>query len=153
MTIRKNLLKIIEIPRELGTMNLSLHTFCDASKLACGIVIDLRSGNENEVNVRFVAAKSKLAPENSTIPRLELFAASMGSQLAHEVNEGLSNKIPNYFWSDSTTVLAWINRDLQWGRYVHNRVIEIRSLTKMGAWRYVPRGHKPGRFAFQGVYC
>ena len=92
-----NLLKIIEIPRELGTMNLSLHTFCDASKLACGIVIDLRSGNENEVNVCFVAAKSELAPENSTIPRLELFAASTRSRLAHELNKVLSNKIPNYF--------------------------------------------------------
>lgn len=130
---------------------LSLHCFCDASKEACGAVIYLDTVTNDEINLKFIAAKSRLAPEKTTIPRLELLAASIGSRLTSEVSKHLKQKdTPSYFWSDSTTTLAWIKRDLQLGVYVANRVKEIRSLTKGGTWNYVPGELNPADLPSRG---
>ena len=49
-----------------------------------------------------------------SIPRLEVMAASIGARLTSSIFAALGEEnIPKYFWSDSTTVLAWIKRNLQ----------------------------------------
>ncbi|XP_015189797.1 PREDICTED: uncharacterized protein LOC107073618 [Polistes dominula] len=119
----------IELPRSFGEGVFSLHTFCDASQSAYAAVTFLRVENENEVKLHFLAAKARIAPDNSTIPRLELLAACIGNRRTEDVLQAISCKdIPVFCWSDSTTVLTWINRDSQWGSWT---------------WQYVPGPQNP----------
>ena len=75
-----NNLHKVEIPRKFGSGNFSLHTFCDASKLAYAAVTFLRVENQDGVDLKLLAAKSRVAPENISIPRLELLAACIWSR-------------------------------------------------------------------------
>lgn len=125
--------------------------FCDASDTACGVVIFLRVEWEEKVEISFLGAKSRLTPEKGTIPRYELLAACLGSRMSKEIMEGLDfSGIKRYYWSDSTTVLAWLSRDCQWGKFVWNRVKEIREITKEGKWQHVPGGMNPADLPSRG---
>jgi len=46
-------------------------------------------------------------------------------------------------WSDSTTAVAWIHRNNEWGTFVGNCVRDICSLTRPEDWRYVPGVSNP----------
>lgn len=141
-------LREIKIPRWLpgtNTMkNWSLHIFSDASQNAYASVVFIRVKLEDCVRVQLVTAKSRVSPVNKTskkmtIPRLELLAASISARLYTTVvtDFGLQG-VKTYFWTDSTTVLAWIARNDSWNVFVNNRVSEIRKLTTENEWRYVP---------------
>lgn len=137
-----------------------LHTFCDASQYAYAAVVYLRTEitDHNEVSdqpvvsVQLLMAKTRLAPLNkSTIPRLELLACTIGARLTNFVREALNLKeSPNYLWTDSTTALAWIKRNDDWGTFVGNRVREICTLTKPEDWRHVPGSCNPADLPSRG---
>ena len=60
-------------------------------------------------------------------------------RLMRQVKEALKmNDVPTYFWSDSTTALAWIRRSENWSTFVRNRVEEIHKVTEPTQWRHVP---------------
>lgn len=114
-----------KIKRRIGygnKENWSIHIYCDASQSAYATVIFLRCEEDNRVSVRFLGAKSRLAPKRTlTIPRLELLACVLGGRLAKYIVEAL--EIPTvqaYYWTDSSTALAWIRRNDQWGTFVGN---------------------------------
>ncbi|XP_070524563.1 uncharacterized protein [Cardiocondyla obscurior] len=116
-----DVLKLIKIPQKLGKGTLTLHTFCDASSLAYAAAEFARVEDRNTIKVTLINAVSRIAPVKATIPRLELMAATIGVRLTRNVVKSLSREINNItFWTDSTTVLAWIKRDLQWGVFVWN---------------------------------
>jgi len=74
--------------------------------------------------------RSWIAPEKAT-PRLELMAATIAVWLTASVVKSLIRKISKVtFRSNSTTVLAWLERDVPWSTFVSNRVKEIRSFNK-----------------------
>lgn len=137
----------IELPRwtKIDGTNLeevSLHVFVDASKYAYATAIFCRVQEVNKVSVYLMAAKSRIAPIEKTsktlrIPRLELLTATIGSRLYSQVAENLSQRYETYFWSDSTTIISWIQRNEHWGTFVHNRVEEIRKLTSADSWHYI----------------
>jgi hypothetical protein len=117
----------------LQDCQLELHTFCDASLDAYATVIYLRAVDvQGRVSVQLVMAKSRLAPlKRPTIPRMELLACVVGARLTCFVKEALNiNDIHTVLWSDSTTALAWIRTNDDWGTFVGNRVKEICTLTK-----------------------
>lgn len=149
-------LKEIEIPRWIGTglkdvEHLSLHIFSDASKVAFAAVIFLRVVRSHSVTIHIVAAKARVAPVRKlTIPRLELLAAVIGARLYEDVRKNLQSNAEPYFWTDSSTVLSWIQRQEEWGTFVSNRVSEIRSLTSSNSWRHVPGELNPADLPSRG---
>ncbi|XP_072401109.1 uncharacterized protein [Diabrotica undecimpunctata] len=137
-------LSSIEIPHwiQSGPMEAdhwSLHMFSDASNKAYAAVVFLRVVRNDVVLIFLVAAKSRVAPlKKIFILRLELLAATTGVRLYQSVKRQFSQYVESYFWSDSTTVLSWIQRKGDWSIFVFNRVQEIRNLVIPECWKYVP---------------
>jgi len=83
----------IDIPRNLGRDDLTLHTsFCDASGSAYAAAVFARMEYESAVNVTLLSARSRIAPEKATIPRLELMAATIAVRLTTSVIKSLTRK-------------------------------------------------------------
>ena len=150
-------LKSVKIDRCIShggyIQQMELHTFCDASQVAYAAVVFLRSTDSTgRVTVRLLMAKARVAPINkSTIPRLELLACVIGARLCDFVSDALSLcNVPRFYWSDSTTALAWIKRNNEWGTFVGNRVKEVCSLTSVGEWRHVPGVNNPADLPSRG---
>lgn len=121
--------------------NIQLHIFCDASEQAYCTVAYFRIQVEESIEVAFVVAKARVAPlKTSTIPRLELQAALIGSRIAGSIvaeHEVKPHRI--VMWSDSRTVLAWVRaEDRRFRQYVSQRVGEILENTNKSSWRWVP---------------
>ncbi|KXJ69579.1 hypothetical protein RP20_CCG026532 [Aedes albopictus] len=75
-----------------------------------------------------------------TIPRFELQAAVLGSRLLNSVIENHDLQVSKrVLWTDSRTVLAWINSDhRKYHQFVGFRVAEILSTTGVDEWRWIP---------------
>lgn len=74
------------------------------------------------------------------MPRLELCAALAGAQLARVLETELAFQPSDItLWSDSTTVLTWIQSDSC--RY--KVFVEIQDLTEVSSWRYVNTNGNP----------
>ena len=74
-----------------------------------------------------------------TIPRLELVAAHMATNLAANIREALpSQNIRSVTcWTDSTVVLQWLKDKGRYKVFVANRVSKILE-REFIAWKYVP---------------
>lgn len=139
-----NCLEQCRIPRRLSEdlmvdCAVTLHMFCDASKVAYGACVLLRSETEGRVNVQMLYAKARVAPpEKVSIPRLELMTALMGSRLLSEAKKSLGIEgIKEYCWTDSCVAFYWITRNLPWNVYVYNRVKEIRENCDSSNWYHI----------------
>ncbi|GFV93925.1 integrase_H2C2 domain-containing protein [Trichonephila clavipes] len=90
-------------------------------------------------------SKTRIAPcgkKETIIARLELLGAAISAGLSTTVlKEFPTDNV--YFWTDSTTVLAWLKREEAWGVFVYNCVQEIQKLTPVKAWRHVPGSLNP----------
>ena len=148
----------IRIPRYVfrGEIeNRQLHCFADASKSAYAACIFVRTEWGDAVDVQLVTAKSRLAPldkkksKKVTIPRLELLGCMVGVRLTQTVLEAIG-PLPITYWSDSTTALAWIRREEDWGTFVGNRVKEIRQHTNGNQWKHVPGEINPADLPSRG---
>ncbi|GFU44490.1 integrase_H2C2 domain-containing protein [Trichonephila clavipes] len=119
--------------------------FCDASKLAYSAVAFLRVDIGRNVHIQRVKSKTRIAPcgkKETTIARLELLGAAISARLSTAVlKEFPTDNV--YFWTDFTTVLAWLKREEPRGVFVYNRVQEIRKLTPVKAWRHIPGSLNP----------
>jgi len=169
---RQELVKLqqVKIPRcyltstlGLDVEEISLHTFSDASTVGYGICSYLRfQYPSGEVHCSFLMGRSRCAPlKVTTIPRLELQAATLAAKMYSTVTEELTLSIDKaVFWTDSMTVLQYIrNEEKRFEVYVANRIATIRELTKPDQWRHCPgvknpaddasRGLKPGELANQ----
>ena len=80
-----------------------------------------------------------------TIPNLELQAATLGSRLATYIKEKLDLHLARTFmWTDSTTVLHWINASNQrHSIFVANCLKNTHDSTEASDWRYVPTIENP----------
>lgn len=131
------LLTDVRVPRWLGTKSndyLELRRISDATETAYYAVIYLRSIDaEGQIRVSLLTAKTRVAPmKQISIPKLELCEAVLLSQLLTETAEALNiptDKITA--WTDSTTVLAWINsHHSKCKTFVANRTSEIFTTMK-----------------------
>ncbi|KAJ8880147.1 hypothetical protein PR048_016610 [Dryococelus australis] len=110
---------------------LSLHIFANANQHTYATVIFLRVESSGDVELHLVEARARLAPlKKTTIPWLELLAA-IAAILAATLPSNLQLKTENlHSWSDSTSVILYIQCDEQWSVFVYNRVQEIQQLPK-----------------------
>ncbi|GFT34280.1 integrase catalytic domain-containing protein [Trichonephila clavipes] len=135
------ILKDVTVPRCMKIdIFTELHVFVDASKGSYAGCVFARSIVDSRVSVILVRAKSRVAPlKLLSIPRLELMACCVGARLVNSILKELN--MPDLkvtLWSDSTTALWWIKEYGNWSVFVANRVKEIRQLTQIQSWKYVP---------------
>ncbi|KAG4074889.1 hypothetical protein HA402_009314 [Bradysia odoriphaga] len=143
--------QLLQIPRWYSTKlspevqkSIQLHTLDDASVEACAATTYLRIVTQDGVDCCLVSAKTKVAPTKQlTVPRLELQAAVIGARLASNVKKSLTVNIEKHFyWTDSQTVMAWINSESRrYSQFVSFRIGEILESTDSAQWRWVPTKH------------
>ncbi|XP_064117667.1 uncharacterized protein LOC135223090 [Macrobrachium nipponense] len=106
-----------------------LHGFSDASESALGSVIWLKWNTSHGVELKFVIAKSLVAPlKQRSIPRLELTAAVVMARLALLVLQVVGRVSTMKFWTDSEVVLAWVRSPARtFKSFVSARVQEIQD--------------------------
>ncbi|XP_046862618.1 uncharacterized protein LOC124456128 [Xenia sp. Carnegie-2017] len=119
-----------------------LHGFGDASKRAYCAVVYLVVLNGNDVRVKLIASKTRVAPmKELSIPRLELMAARILAHLMSAVRKALESEY-NFegvkYWTDSMTVLYWIVNSGNWKQFVQHRVDEILRLSSKTEWSHCP---------------
>ena len=92
--------------------HVELHGLCDSSLEVYCTVAYLRIVSDEGVEVKFLCAKTKVAPLKAlTVPRLELLSCLLLSTLLSECKLALQTKIKidrTFFWSDSEVALYWI---------------------------------------------
>ncbi|GBO03321.1 hypothetical protein AVEN_42488-1 [Araneus ventricosus] len=95
---------------------------------------------------------SRIVPVKTiTIPRLELLSATVGTRLCRSALSELQwDNVKQHYWTDSTTVLGWIQSEELWSVFVNNRVQEIRKLTDLTLWKYFPGAQNPADLPSRG---
>lgn len=151
----------IKIPRWIRTSknnsSVPLHGFCDASAMAYGAALYLRTvDSNNNIHVHLIASKSRVAPNKTlTIPRLELCGAYLLSQLLTSVRKGMRHvSIPSeniHLWCDSEIVCYWLRNNKPLKVFVENRVCKIREFTTDIRWRHVRTHENPADLVSRGV--
>ncbi|XP_070075756.1 uncharacterized protein [Drosophila takahashii] len=135
--------------------NIELHGFSDASTKAYAAVVYSRVTNEDgSISVSIVAAKTRVAPlKQQSLPRLELCAALLLSQLIRSITSGLRHKnITVFGWSDSSIVLSWLSyAPAQLKTFVGNRTSEILDTIPRSAWRHFDSKTNPADCASRGL--
>ncbi|XP_055615057.1 uncharacterized protein LOC129761362 [Toxorhynchites rutilus septentrionalis] len=121
--------------------DLQVHVFVDASETAYACVAYFRAWIHGEYRTALVGAKSKVSPLKSlSVPRLELQAAIIGCRLMKTLCSSHSLPIKRrVFWTDSKTVLAWINSDhRRYRQFVACRIGEILTKSNTDEWMWIP---------------
>ena len=156
-----------EIPRcfktSIGnerTVDTQLHIFADGSNTAYGAVGYIRHETENHnAIVNIAMAKSRLTPLSrsslKTTPKIELNAAKLAVILDEKLKSKFANQLSinkTMFWSDSKTVLRYINSDTaHFQPFEANRVAYIRARTDKADWNYVPGEQNPADLLSRGT--
>ena len=130
--------------------------FCDASAKAYAAVVYLRIEGETQVCVRFVAAKTRVAPLGGmTIPRLELLSALLLSKLIVSVRTALQPEVTlgdPVCYTDSRVALYWIQGCQQeWKQFVENRVTSILASVQPQCWEHCPGRENPADIPSRGM--
>ncbi|XP_036325128.1 uncharacterized protein LOC118738311 [Rhagoletis pomonella] len=74
-----------------------------------------------------------------TIPRLELQAAVLGVRLSQLILEEHNLECTRILWSDSTTVISWLNSEnRRYKPFVAHRIAKILAVTQPCDWKWVP---------------
>ena len=120
-----------------------------------GGVVYLRTIYQDQaVDTAIVIAKSRVAPVKvMTIPKLELCGALLLSQLLDFTSNELNIPLEQtYAWTDSSTVVRWLNSNTANLKiFVANRVEDIRSKVPATHWKHVPTDSNPADLVSRGA--
>lgn len=155
---------MISIPRHINfghqVSKLTLHGFCDASQRCYAAAVYARMESQTGViRTCLLSSKSRLAPikiikdnQPVSLPRLELNAAVLLTQLMTYVCEIFQYDGPLYLYSDSMVVLHWLQTEPgKFKIYVANRIKYIQDNTKPESWRYVKSKENPADIPSRGL--
>ena len=103
------------------------------------------SDHGKRTELAFVIGKARVAPMKVlTVSKLELQAALLASRLREGICEALTIQIQRTFmWTDSTTVLQWLNSLEKQRIFVANCVSEILEGTTVDQWHHVATQNNP----------
>ena len=145
-----------EVPRSIVRYQeliegIELHSFGDASTQGVGAAVYAVVKQPSGTTTQLVVAKSRLAKRSLTVPRLELVAAHMATNLMVNVRNALPKElVPSMFaWLDSTVALHWICGNRAYKQFVANRVEKIQEHSTI-RWRHVPTKDNPADIASRG---
>ena len=154
-------LQRISVPRyfkshQLGAVkSTQLHHFSDASTEGYGAVSYLRFVDvSDKIHCSLVMGKSRVTPTKpTTIPRLELIAATVAVKQNCQIREELDLQIDaTLFWTDSSCVLQYINKEAgRFKKFVTNRIATIHNGSSPSQWRYVSSELNPADYASRGL--
>ena len=154
-------LENIKIPRSYFSGpfdNTELHMFGDSSQDIFSAVAFLRARvttptGKIKTELAFVLGKARVAPMKViTVPKLELQAALLAARLQNEIIQALTVTVNHVFmWTDSTTVLQWINSNEKQPIFVANRVCEILEYTSVDQWNHVATKDNPADAGTRGM--
>ena len=108
----------------------------------------------NDIDVKFVFAKSRVAPiKGLSIPRLELQAAVLASRITSMVRKELRLPIRSVrFWSDSEIVLKWLaSENRRYSSFVHHRVNEVTEASSADDWSFISGIDNPADDCSRGL--
>jgi hypothetical protein len=128
-----------------------LHAFGDASGRSVAAALYAVVSQASGVTQGLVAAKSRLAKQCLTIPRLELVSGHMALNAVDNVQRALEGfpVTATYCWLDSTVALHWICGGGEYRQFVANRVRMIQE-HNIDAWRHVPTAGNPADIGSRG---
>ncbi|GBM99182.1 hypothetical protein AVEN_122519-1 [Araneus ventricosus] len=123
-------------------LRIVLQGFADESEAAYGADVYLQClYQNNSAKVTILASKSRVAPILViSIPRLELCACVLLTQLVQKIRSSLRLEISDIvFHTDSTIALAWLNTPANHLKnFIANRVSKVQRLTENCCWTHVP---------------
>ena len=146
----------VEIPRSLAQhqeriVGIDLHGFGDARNkgLASAVFGVVRQAQGTQRGL--VTAKSRLAKQGLTTPRLELVSAHITANLISNVKEALTGFPVEgvYGLSDSSVALHWIKGNGDDRQFLANRVKKILQHSFI-QWRYVRSDQNPADLGSRG---
>ena len=143
-------------PTEFGDISLTqLHYFADASSHGYGVVVYVRFSNTvGQIHCQLLISKARVAPiKKSTIPRMELTAATVAVKLHHKLLQELDIPIDMvFFWTDSMAVLRYIaNERSRFQTFVANRISVIRAGSSIEQWKHVSSESNPADCVSRGL--
>ena len=131
--------------------HVALHAFGDASGKGVAAAVYAVVTQSSEFNQGLVAAKSRLAKQVLTIPRLELVSGHMTVNLLTNVPEVLEGFPVTTLicWLDSTVALHWVRGNGEYKQFVENRVRKIRENHEVEC-RHEPSHENPADLGSRG---
>lgn len=134
------------LPEDAVSLEMDTIEMGDSSmKLACSAVYARFKRKCGQYSCQLIFGRSKIIPENMTIPRGELLAAVLTATTGHVVNTALKKYSSSRLClTDSQVALFWITNDkIPQKEWVRNRHIEISRLTPgpENIWRHIDTKH------------
>ncbi|XP_048734152.2 uncharacterized protein LOC125650167 [Ostrea edulis] len=129
-----------------------IHIYSDASEKAIAAVAFVKDSETGKYG--FILGKTKLAPLlGHTIPRLELCAAVLATEIGDIIGQNLDIPMENVkYFTDSKVVLGYLNNNTRrFYTYVSNRVAIIHGRSHPEQWRYISTSRNPADVGTRGV--
>jgi len=118
--------------------------------MAYATAIYLHQTPVNSCKTDLVFSKTRLAPSEITIPRLELLAVLIGTRALKFVGKELQLPISGQvLFTDSICILHWLKINKPLSVFVTNRIKEIKALTGV-TYAHVSSQHNPADIAIRG---
>jgi len=131
--------------------DLALICFCDASIKAYAAAVYLYHSSLGTYKTDLIFSKTRLAPEQITIPRLELLGVLIGVRALTFVEKELHLPVTSkILYTDSQCVLHWLQTPKPLPVFITNRLKEIKAHQDI-CFKFVSTKDNPADIATRGL--